>query len=435
MTQSDNASTDPTLDPALKSWVESANQPGTDFPIQNLPYGVFAASDGTNHIGVAIGDMVLDLHHAISELALQDLPPETACALSSSTLNTFMGQGVRSWRAARRSISSLLSEGADPHPHLLVARKDCSMRMPVVVGDYTDFYASRNHATNVGRMFRPDGDPLLPNYLHLPVGYHGRASTVIVSGTDVHRPSGQLKPDDGPPVFGPCRLLDYEMEFGMFVGTANAMGHRIPMSQAMDHVFGIVILNDWSARDVQKWEYQPLGPFNAKNFATSISPWVVTMDALAPYRLAGPDRESGDPEMLDYLKPVTDDVLDVTCEVHLSSQTMREKDMPPMRISRGSLSDLTWTFTQMLAHHTSTGCAMNPGDLLGSGTISGTEKDSRGCLLELTWRGTEPIELPDGTERKFLQDGDELTMTAYCERDGATRIGLGSCTGTIRSTI
>ena len=428
-------SLDPTLDPKLRSWVESANHPKTDFPIQNLPYGVFAASDGTNHIGVAIGDMILDLHLAVSELALQDLPPEVACALSGHSLNSFMGLGARSWRVARRSISSLLSEGADPHPHLLLKQSDVSMRMPASIGDYTDFYASRHHATNVGKMFRPDGSPLLPNYLNLPVGYHGRSSTVIVSGTDIHRPSGQLKPDDGPPVFGPCRLLDYEMEFGVFVGSGNAMGHRVEMSEAMDHLFGLVILNDWSARDIQKWEYQPLGPFNAKNFATSISPWIVTMDALTPYRLPGPAREPNDPSLLDYLLPVTDDVLDVICEVFISSEKMREQSLTPLRISRGSLSDLSWSFSQMLAHHTSTGCAMRPGDLLGSGTISGLDKESRGCLLELTWRGTEPIQLPDGTERKFLQDGDQLVMKAYCEREGAVRIGLGSCTGTIRPTI
>lgn len=425
------STTDPTLDPGLRSWVESANSEGHDFPIQNLPFGVFGSQQGPDRIGVAIGDMILDLHQAVDELALQDLPPETACALSAENLNAFMGQGPRSWRAARRSISNLLAEGADPHPHLLVPQSSVSMRMPASVGDYTDFYASRHHATNVGRMFRPDGDPLLPNYLNLPVGYHGRASTLVVSGTDIRRPMGQLKPDDGPAVFDTCKLLDYEMEFGAFVGSGNALGHRIDMASAMDHLFGVVILNDWSARDVQKWEYQPLGPFNAKNFASSISPWVVTMDALAPFRKSGPARESGDPAVLDYLKPVTDDVLDVTCEVHLASAQMREQGLDPVLLSRGTLADLTWTFTQMLAHHTSTGCAMRPGDMLGSGTVSGTSKDSRGCLLELTWRGTEPVELPDGTQRRFLLDGDELIMKAYCEAEGARRIGLGSCTGVI----
>lgn len=426
------STSDPTLDPALRSWVDSANLEGHDFPIQNLPYGVFASPQGEDHIGVAIGDMVLDVHQAIKTMVLQDLSPETACALSATTLNAFMGQGPRSWRTARRSISSLLAEGADPHPQLLLPRDSLSMRMPASVGDYTDFYASRHHATNVGRMFRPDGEPLLPNYLNLPVGYHGRASTLVVSGTHIRRPFGQLKPNDGPPVFEACRLLDYEMEFGVFVGAGNGQGHRIEMSSAMDHIFGLVILNDWSARDVQKWEYQPLGPFNAKNFATSISPWVVTLDALAPFRQSGPEREPGDPVLLDYLAPVTEDVLDVTCEVHLASAEMQKAGQSPVRLSRGSLADISWTFSQMLTHHTSTGCAMHPGDLLGSGTVSGPGEGSRGCLLELTWRGTEPIDLPDGTQRKFLQDGDELTMSAYCEAEGATRIGLGSCTGIIQ---
>jgi len=422
--------TDQTHDHQLTSWVESANQPGTDFPIQNLPFGVFRGEDGNGRIGVAIGDEILDVPAAIEDGGLE-LPGDTACALCAQTLNQFMGQGKASWRAARHSISSFLASDAEAHPELLHPQADARMLMPAKIGDYTDFYAARHHATNVGKMFRPDGDPLLPNYLHLPVGYHGRASSVVVSGTPITRPHGQLKPDDGPPVFGPCRLLDHELEFAAFVGGGNPMGSRIGMADAMDNLFGVVILNDWSARDVQKWEYQPLGPFNAKNFASSISPWVVTMDALEPSRRPGPPREAGDPEMLDYLQPVTDDVLDVTCEASLSSSAMREGGMEPMRISRGSLSDLTWTFAQMLAHHTSTGCPMHPGDMIGSGTISGPGKEARGCMLELTWRGTEPIELPDGTERKFLLDGDELTISAWHQADGGHRIGFGSCSGRI----
>jgi fumarylacetoacetase len=280
-------------------------------------------------------------------------------------------------------------------------------------------------------MFRPDGDPLMPNYLHLPVGYHGRASSVVVSGTDIIRPHGQLKPDDSDPIFAPCKLLDYELEFGAFIGKGNTMGERIPMEVAMEHIFGIVILNDWSARDVQKWEYQPLGPFNAKNFASTISPWIVTIDALAPFRQFGPNRLVDDPEVLEYLQPVTDDVFDVNCCVSISSEKMRDKDVEAIQLTKSSLNNLTWSFAQMLAHHTSTGCPMNSGDLIGSGTISGETKDSRGCLLELTWRGTEPIELPDGTQRRFLQDGDELTIKAWCESDDATRIGFGSCSGII----
>ncbi|MCH2135821.1 MAG: fumarylacetoacetase [Phycisphaerales bacterium] len=419
-------------DHVARSWVESANDPASDFPLANLPWGVFAGADGLGRIGVAIGDRVLDVRRAIEQEALQ-VSPATACALSASTLNALMGAGQPAWREARRAVRDLLADGAPVRSELLHEQSLVEMLLPATIGDYTDFYAARCHATNVGRMFRPDGDPLLPNYLHLPVGYHGRASSVVVSGTDIIRPHGQLKPDDGPPVFGPCRLLDHELEFGAFVGTGNDMGARVSMSEAMDRLFGIVILNDWSARDVQKWEYQPLGPFNAKNFATSISPWVVTIDALKPYRRSGPAREDGDPAVLEYLQPVTEDVLDVRCAVTLASADMRASGTAPMRISEGSLADLTWTFSQMLVHHTSTGCPMRPGDLMGSGTISGPDKSARGCLLELTWRGTEPIDLPDGTQRRFLLDGDELTIHAWCEREDAPRIGLGSCTGVIQA--
>lgn len=424
------ATTDATIDPGLRSWVTCANDGATDFPIQNLPWGVFLGPQGKPTIGVAIGLMILDVRAAVEAGAL-DVPGDTACALCAETLNAFMGQGQQSWRAARAAISVLLAESATQRPDLLVAQADVEMQLPAAIGDYTDFYAARAHATNVGRMFRPDGDPLLPNYLHLPVGYHGRASSVVVSGTDIKRPHGQLKPDDGDPVFRPCRLLDYELEFATFVGTGNAMGDRVTMADAMDTLFGVVILNDWSARDVQKWEYQPLGPFNAKNFASSISPWIVTMDALAPFRQSGPAREVGDPEVLDYLQPVTNDVLDVQCAVELSSESMRAQGMEPLKLSQGTLADLTWTFSQMLAHHTSTGCPMRPGDLLGSGTISGPAKEARGCMLELTWRGTEPIDLPDGTQRRFLLDGDALTIRAWCQGEGAACIGLGSCTGVI----
>jgi fumarylacetoacetase len=273
----------------------------------------------------------------------------------------------------------------------------------------------------------------MPNWLHLPVGYHGRASSIVVSGTEIKRPHGQVKPDDGPPAYAPCRLLDYELEFGAFIGSANAMGSPVDIGQAMDHLFGLVILNDWSASDIQKWEYQPLGPFNAKNFASTISPWVVTMQALAPFRSNGPARQADDPALLDYLTPAagSSDAIDVIAEVHVSSAAMREAGTAAMRLSRGTLADLSWSFSQMLAHHTSTGCPMNAGDLIGSGTVSGPEKTARGCMLELSWRGTEPIDLPDGTQRRFLQDGDELTISAFCERDGATRIGFGGCSGVI----
>lgn len=420
-----------THDPSLRSWVTSANGADADFPIQNLPFGVFDLN-GHGRIGVAIGDQVLDLHAAIESGALL-LHSEVACALSAETLNHFMGLGQEHWRETRVAISAFLADGAVPRESLLRAMSESTMRMPAAIGDYTDFYAARAHATNVGRMFRPDGDPLMPNWLHLPVGYHGRASSLVVSGTDIRRPSGQLKPDDSPPTYGPCRLLDYELEFGAFIGTSNEMGSTVCIEKAMDHLFGLVILNDWSARDIQKWEYQPLGPFNAKNFASSISPWVVTMEALAPFRSEGPARQADDPPLLAYLQPAagSTDAIDVKAEVYLASADMRAHGTPPMKLSSGTLSDLSWSFAQMLAHHTSTGCPMNSGDLIGSGTISGTEKSSRGCMLELCWRGTEPIDLPDGTQRRFLLDGDELTIVAFCEREGAARVGLGSCSGVI----
>jgi fumarylacetoacetase len=424
---------DATHDPGLRSWVGSANGHEGDFPIQNLPFGIFESGSRGDHIGVAIGDQILDIHAAIESEAVL-FGGEVACALSAPTLNEFMGLGPGEWQATRVEISAMLAEDAPMHEHLLRSMSETTMRLPARIGDYTDFYAARAHATNVGRMFRPDGEPLMPNWLHLPVGYHGRASSIVVSGTPITRPFGQLKPEDGPPTHGPCRLLDYELEFGAFVGPSNQMGTPIGIADAMDHLFGVVILNDWSARDIQKWEYQPLGPFNAKNFASTVSPWVVTMEALAPYRSNGPARQDDDPPLLEYLTPSSGsaDAIDVKAEVFIASEDMRAAEIQPMRLSSGTLADLSWSFCQMLAHHTSTGCPMNPGDLLGSGTVSGQDKSSWGSMLELAWRGTKPIDLPDGTQRRFLQDGDELTITAFCERDGAARIGFGSCSGVIR---
>ncbi len=421
---------DDTHDPNRTSWEPTAQDSGTDFPIQNLPFAVMESAEG-QHIVVGIGDMALDLHAAVLAGAFGMFSAEVQASLRSETLNELMALGPEAWRGVRAVVGDLLDSAATPRPELLRSQSDAVLVMPVAIRDYTDFYAARHHATNVGRMFRPDGEPLLPNYLHLPVGYHGRASSIVVSDTPIKRPCGQTKPEEGPPAFGPCRLLDYELELGAFVGTSNEIGERVEIGDAMEHVFGVVILNDWSARDVQKWEYQPLGPFNAKNFASTISPWVVTMSALAPFRLAGPVRESDDPEVLEYLQPVTDDVLDISVEASLSSGAMREQGMPPLRLSQGTAADLTWSFAQMLAHHTSTGCPMSSGDLLGSGTISGSGPDSRGCLLELTWRGTEPLDLPDGTQRRFLEDGDEVTIRAWCEREGVRRIGFGICRGVI----
>lgn len=425
---------DATHDPKRRSWVESANVPGCDFPIQNLPFGVFKrrGSDGTQCIGVAIGDQVLDVERSIESRLLAGISSETANALCAETLNPFMELGPEHWKSARIAIAGLLDAGTKPHAAMLVPQKDAEMFVPSRIGDYTDFYASIHHATNVGSMFRPD-NPLLPNYKHLPVGYHGRASSIVVSGTPVRRPMGQIVSSDaGPPEFAACKLLDYEMELGFFIGPGNELGTRIPMRDAANHIFGLVIVNDWSARDIQKWEYQPLGPFNAKNFATTISPWVVTMEALEPFRVPGPMRlNKSDPAPLEYLQPVDDMGFDITVEVWLSSAMMREKGIAPMVVSRGSFAEMYWTIAQMLVHHTSSGCNLQPGDLLASGTISGSAEESRGCLLERTWRGQNPLSLPDGTARKFLQDNDLVSMRAFCSRPGVARIGFGDCVGEI----
>ncbi|MCI0364280.1 MAG: fumarylacetoacetase [Phycisphaerales bacterium] len=428
-----------THDPHRQSWVESAISPKSDFPIQNLPFGVFRTSANERpRIGIAIGNQILDLSAALTAGFLVELGSDEKLALQATNLEHLMPLGKSARRMIRHVVSDLLN--ADNRKlrtdralqrRLIVSMADARMLLPAIIGDYTDFYASIHHATNVGSMFRPD-NPLLPNYKHLPVGYHGRASSIIPSGTPVRRPMGQTTATDtGPPTFGPSKLLDYEMELGFFIGCGNLLGTRIQMKDAPDHIFGMVIVNDWSARDIQKWEYQPLGPFNAKNFATTISPWVVTMDALEPYRIPGPPRSATDPPPLDYLKPVADMAFDITVEVRLASQLMRQRKIEPVLISRGTFADMYWTISQMLVHHTSTGCNLRPGDLIASGTISNTTEDSRGCLLERTWRGSNPITLPDGAQRKFLQDGDEVIMTAYCQSTGRPRIGFGECRGII----
>ncbi len=429
-----------TRDPDLRSWVESADDPGGDFPIQNLPLGVFrrGGSREAPRIGTAIGDQVLDVAACVEARIMEGIGPETACALCASSLNPFLAQGPSSWSAARAALAALLAADSprlrdDPalRRRCVLAAADTELLVPASIGDYTDFYASIHHATNVGSMFRPD-EPLLPNYKHLPVGYHGRASSIIPSGTPVRRPHGQTKADGAErPSFGPCRLLDYELELGFFVGPGNDLGRRITMREAAGHIFGMDIVNDWSARDVQKWEYQPLGPFLAKNFATTISPWVVTMEALEPFRRPGPPRGAGDPPMLDYLKPARDGAYDITVEILLSSKAMRDTREQPIVVSSGTFADMYWTIEQMLVHHTSTGCNLRPGDLLATGTISGPTEGSRGCLLERTWRGRDPLSLPDGTTRTFLADGDEVTMRAWCEKPGHPRIGFGECRGVV----
>ena len=400
---------DRTHDPALRSWVESANQPDSDFPIQNLPYATFRCGSET-HVGVAIGDQVLDVTEALqipSMLSLMDMPKTVRIAL-------------------RQRISHLLSKDPAVAAHL-VPIAEVVLTMPCEIGDYTDFYASIHHATNVGSMFRPD-NPLLPNYKWLPVGYHGRASSIVISGTDVRRPWGQsAEHPGGPPSFAPSRRLDYELELGAFLGPGNAIGQPIPASQAGDHIFGVCLLNDWSARDIQTWEYQPLGPFLAKNFATSISPWVVTMEALEPFRRASEPRPPSDPQPLPHLQTGIAEAYGITLEVWLRSSQMSA----PMRVSRSHFASLYWTLSQMVAHHSSNGCSLRPGDLIGSGTVSGPDKENRGCLLEMTWRGAEPLQLPTGEIRKFLEDGDEVTLRGWCEAPGYRRIGLGECRGKV----
>jgi fumarylacetoacetase len=339
--------------------------------------------------------------------------------------------------AHRAAISSILADGADQTvaSECLVPISSVSFdRPPFIIGDYTDFYCSIFHATNVGSMFRPD-NPLLPNYKYVPIGYHGRASSIVISGTDIRRPKGQNRSDaEKPPVFIPCKNLDYEMELGFFVGKGNELGQPIPIGEAEDHIFGVCLVNDWSARDIQAWEYQPLGPFLAKNFATTISPYVVTMEALAPFRTKAFERDPDDPQPLEYLSDQQNQKfggLDINLEVYIQTDKMRQQNIEPHLLSRSNTKDLYWTIGQMLTHHASNGCNLQTGDLMATGTVSGKEKHERGCMLELTWRGTEPIELRSGEQRRFLEDGDEIIMRGYCEREGFRRIGLGECRGRI----
>jgi len=393
---------DETHDPALRSWVESANIPDCDFPIQNLPLGVFRLVGAEqSRVGAAIGDQILDLRPW----------------LTGDTLNGYMSLPAVQHRDLRRTLSRALEKGSPRRE--LIPRSDAELLLPVSIGDYTDFYASIDHATNVGRMFRPD-NPLLPNYKHVPIAYHGRASSVIISGTSVRRPSGQL----GEGRFGPSRELDYELEIGAFLGPGNRMGEPIPISEAAEHIAGLCLLNDWSARDIQRWEYQPLGPFLAKNFATSISGWIVTLEALAPFRMPAPQH---DVPVLAYLQSSVDAGFDISLEVYLSTALMTA----PALVSRSSFKSLYWTLAQMVAHHTSNGCPLRPADLIASGTVSGPEKINRGCLLEQTWKGTEPITLPSGEQRTFLEDGDQVLITGYCAREGFRRIGFGQCLGDV----
>ena len=433
-----------TLDPTLRCWVTSAHDPATDFPIQNLPFGSFRrrGSDEAPRVGVAIGDQVLDLAACLEVgllAGIRDTPIERACR--APALNRLMALGPAAATYLRRQVSQALQRGGTPSRYdreraerVLVPQAEAELLVPAIVGDYTDFYASVHHATNVGGLFRPD-QPLLPNYKWVPIGYHGRASSLVPSGTPVRRPVGQRKrPDEETPSVGPSGMLDYEVEVGAFVGVGNALGAPVPVGEAGAHLFGLCLVNDWSARDVQAWEYQPLGPFLGKSFATTVSPWVVTPDALAPFRCAAAPRAAGDPEPLPYLMDAADEArggYDITLEAWVRTARMRETGQPAVRLSRGSLREMYWTFAQLLTHHTVNGCNLRPGDLLASGTISGVGRDSVGSLLEMTRRGAEPVELPDGERRGFLEDGDEVILRGYCERAGAVRIGFGECRGVV----
>lgn len=427
-----------TLDPQRKSWIESANDAACDFPIQNLPFGVFSTASHANaRAGVAIGDSVVDLA-VLHEAGLLRLPAQTASAqnvFAQHSLNDFIALGRDAWRSVRVQLSSLLArdsaelrDDAALRQRAFVKLADAKLHLPVEIPGYTDFYSSKEHATNVGSMFRDPKNALLPNWSEMPIGYNGRASSVVVSGTPVRRPNGQLKlPDQERPTFGACRKLDIELETGFVIGRGNALGEPIACENAEDHIFGMVLLNDWSARDIQQWEYVPLGPFNAKTFATTISPWIVTLDALEPFRVAQPMQE---PQPLEYLRHAGNHAFDIALEVLLRPEGASEATT----ISRTNFRHMYWSMAQQLAHHTVAGCNTRVGDLMGSGTISGPTPDSFGSLLELTWNGKNPLELKSGGTRGFIVDGDELTLAGWCQGEGY-RVGFGTCVGKISPAL
>jgi fumarylacetoacetase len=426
---------------ARTSWVDSANDPRCGFPLQSLPYCVVAV-EADPHVGVGIGDSILDLHRCSYDPALKGLAPATPEACRATSLNALIACGVDANAALRSRLMELLDSSAplrvrEELRSALLPMQGATLLKPVEPANYTDFYASINHATRVGRLFRPE-QPLLPNYKFVPIGYHGRASSIVVSGTPVRRPWGQSKAAEGEvPSFAPTRFLDYELEVAIYIGEGNALGDSIPVARAAEHAFGISLLNDWSARDIQSWEYQPLGPFLAKSFATSVSPWVIPMAALDPFRCAL-QRTAGDPEPLPYLLSEEDQqsgAIDLTVEALLLTPAMRNARMPAHRLSRGNLRDLYWTPAQLIAHHTSNGCNLLPGDLLATGTISGSEESSAGCLLELTEGRRKPMELPNGETRRALEDGDEVILRGMCRREGFPDVSLGECRGAILPTI
>jgi len=425
-----------THDPKRKSWIESANARGCDFPIQNLPFGVFRPPVGEPRGGVAIGDQILDVA-AMADF-LTGLSARAAADCRAPHLNRMMELGPHAWSALRRDLSRLLStESGDwrhrVEPHLTPITS-AELLLPLDIPNYTDFFASIFHATNAGRMFRPD-NPLMPNYKYVPVAYHSRASSVRVSGTPVVRPKGQIKPGDAPaPIYAPCRALDFELELGAVVGMRSELGTAIPIANAGESIFGFCLLNDWSARDIQAWEYQPLGPFLGKNFCTTISPWIVTAEALAPFRTKAYQRPEGDPQPLPYLTDVADQAqggIIIEMSAYILSPKMREQGMAPFRLAHSPFATLYWTVAQMIAHHTCNGCNLEVGDLIGSGTVSGPEKSGWGSLLELSARGREPIDLPNGEKRGFIEDGDEIVFRGRCERQGHTPIGFGECRGVV----
>jgi len=435
-----NTMLNPTHDPAARSWLASANQRGGDFPIQNLPFAVFRVRGTAEPFrgGVAIGDQVIDLARLSQAGCLKGLALDAAKAGAQTTLNALMTMGPAAWSALRHGLFGLLQADAGASVQqavqaCLVPQSQVEYTVPAQIGDYTDFYTSVHHATNIGKQFRPD-NPLLPNYKWVPIGYHGRASSIGISGQSFARPKGQLKaPDAEMPVLAPSKRLDIELELGIFIGQGNAQGEPIEIGDAENHVFGICLLNDWSARDIQGWEYQPLGPFLSKNFASTISPWIVTLEALAPYRVPFV-RAEGDPQPLPYLDSAANRAggsLDIQLQVGLQTPRMREAGQPDAQICRTSYRHAYWTVAQMVAHHTVNGCNLQPGDLFGSGTLSGPTLDQAGALIELTQGGKNPIALPNGENRTFLEDGDAVVLRGWCEKPDAARIGFGECRGTV----
>jgi fumarylacetoacetase len=421
------------LSSAHQSWLAAANDPSTDFPLTHLPYAAFKVGKG-QHLCVAIGTHLLDLY-VCAEADL--IPPTLKAACQSSTLNLLMSQGQRVWTQLRKTLTALLAISS-PHQgrleEALHSIAGATLLNPIHIPNFTDFYASIHHATRVGQLFRPD-QPLLPNYKHLPIGYHGRASSIVTSETRITRPMGQTRSgvDDHTSNYLSTNSLDYELEVALYLGKANVLGEPIPIGDASQHIFGISLLNDWSARDIQSWEYQPLGPFLSKSFATSVSPWITPMAALEPFFLPFNPRSANDPPLLEYLQLPEKDrqISNVKLEVSIATEIMRDNKIPPFRLSESNLGDLYWAPAQFIAHHTSNGCNLQIGDLLATGTISGPEESSAGCLLELTRNGKQPIALPTGELRSFLSDGDEIILRGYCEAADHPRIGLGECRGTI----